>query len=112
MNNLAIAVDAARDAAQRRDSDERLAYGARLDRATAEARERVAKASGAALSLLFVEELSAAAHARHFDALIAAARDLAHTSIRGQEPASIRVAAVWDVIEDEIVSSIVSREMR
>ncbi len=113
MDSISTAVDAATDAAQRRDSDARLAYGAKLDRVTAEARERLAKATGAELSWLMVEHLSSAdAYVRHLDALLQSVRDLAHASIRSQEPAAIRVAAVWDVIEDDIVASIVSREMR
>lgn len=112
MSAIAIAVDAATDAAQRQISDADLAYSARFDRACNIARERIAHASGARLSQYMVDELPAAAHVRHFDVLIQAARDLAHTSIRGQAPAANRVAAAWDVIEDDIVAAIVEREMK
>lgn len=112
MNNISIAVDAATDAAQRRDTDAQFEYGAKFDRVTAEARERLARASGATLALMLVEELSAAEYQRHLDALLAAVRNLAHGQVREHLHLAARVAAAWDLIEDTVVGRIVDREMR
>ena len=83
-----------------------------LDRVTAQARERIARADGATLSLLLVERLPADVYIRHFDALLAAVRDLAHAPVGRTEPAMLRVMAAWDVIEDDAVTRIVDNRMR
>ena len=111
-SDIAIAVDAARDALHRATTEAELAYGARLDRATEQARERIARADGATLSLLLVEHLPADAYERHTDALLRTVRDLAHSSIRDQRRPMIAVAAAWDVAEDALVTALVNKEMR
>lgn len=110
--DISTAVDAATDALQRQATDAELAYGARFDRGTEQARERIALADGATLSLLLVEHLPADVYARHLDALLQAVRDLAHAGVRAQERPAVRVASVWDVIEDDIVAALVAKEMR
>jgi len=111
-SDISIAVDAARDAAHRQVADADSAYAAKLDRVTAQARERIARADGATLSLLLVERLPADAYERHTDALLRTVRDLAHSSIRDQRRPMIAVAAAWDVAEDALVTAIVEKEMR
>lgn len=106
------AVDAATDALHRATNDAELAYGARFDRATEQARERIARADGATLSLLLVENLPADVYVRHLDALLQAVRDLAHAGVRAQERPAVRVASVWDVIEDDVVAAVVAGEMK
>lgn len=112
MSAVAIAVDAATDAAHGAMTDESLARDAKFDRIAAEARERLARASGAALALMLVEELSAAEYQRHLDVLLERVRTLSHAQIREQLHLAGRVAAAWDVIEDTVVGRIVDREMR
>lgn len=109
---IATAVDAATDAAHRQVTDAELAYSARYDHACAAIRFEIAQATGARLALLMVEQLPADVYVRHLDRLIQDARDLAHTAIRGQPHAANRVAAAWDVIEDDIVAALVAKEMR
>jgi len=110
--DISIAVDAATDALARRIDDAQFAADARFDRITASARERLAKATGAGLAQLMVEQLPADVYIRHLDALVQAARDLAHAPYGRQEPCWVRVASVWDVIEDDVVASLVDKETR